>query len=127
MGKWCGLKKKIKCVSPELYKMKNVLFVCSQNKLRSPTAETIFSNIEGFDVRSAGLNNSAVIPVSPELVQCAEYIFVMEQTHRNKLRKKFKQWINKQRIIVLGIPDDFEYMDPELVKILKERLGKFFN
>lgn len=107
--------------------MKNVLFVCSQNKLRSPTAEAIFSDIEGFDVRSAGLNSSAAVPVCPELLEWAEYIFVMEQTHRNKLRKKYKQWINQQRIIVLGIPDDFEYMDPELIDVLKERLGKFFT
>lgn len=107
--------------------MKNVLFVCSQNKLRSPTAEAVFSDVDGFEVRSAGLNNSATVQVSPELLQWAEYIFVMEQTHRNKLRKKYKQWINSQRIIVLGIPDDFEYMDPDLIEILKERLGKFFT
>ncbi|MBZ0166696.1 MAG: phosphotyrosine protein phosphatase [Candidatus Omnitrophica bacterium] len=107
--------------------MKNVLFVCSQNKLRSPTAEAIFAGIEGLDVRSAGLNNSAAVQVSSELITWAEYIFVMEQSHRNKLRKKFRNDINKQRIICLNIPDDYAYMDPELIEILKLKMGSFFN
>lgn len=68
--------------------MKNVLFLCSQNRLRSPTAEAVFSNIDGFEVRSAGLNNDAVVRVSPELVEWADYIFVMEKLHKNKLQKR---------------------------------------
>ena len=107
--------------------MKNILFLCSQNKLRSPTAETIFSDIEGFDVRSAGLNNDAEIPLSPELVYWAETIFVMEKAQRNKLQKKFKKHLNKQKVICLDIPDDYEYMQSELVKILECKLGNFFK
>lgn len=107
--------------------MKHVLFLCSQNKLRSPTAEVIFSDIEGFEVRSAGLNNDAVVSISPELVKWADYIFVMEKSHRNKLRKNYREFINKQRIICLDIPDEYEFMDEGLIKLLKHRIGPFFS
>jgi predicted protein tyrosine phosphatase len=106
--------------------MKHILFICSQNKLRSPTAEAIFAEKEGFDVLSAGLNNDAEIPLTPELVEWAETIFVMEKAQRNKLRKKFRKNINKQRVICLDIPDDYEYMQPELVEILEQKLDNFF-
>ena len=105
--------------------MKNVLFICSQNKLRSPTAETVFQNYKNISVLSAGLNNDAEEVVSVELINWADIIFVMEKTHRNKLLKKFKKNINRQRVICLDIPDEFEYMDPELVKIFKNRIPKF--
>jgi predicted protein tyrosine phosphatase len=107
--------------------MKHVLFLCSQNKLRSPTAESIFADIDGFEVRSAGLNNDAIVSTSPELVKWADYIFVMEKSHRNNLQKKFKKHLNKQRIICLDIPDEYEYMDIGLIRILKQRLEVFFT
>jgi len=107
--------------------MKHVLFLCSQNKLRSPTAESIFTDRDGFKVRSAGLNNDAVVPTTPELVEWADYIFVMEKVHRNKLQKKFKKHLNKQRVICLNIPDEYEYMEDGLIRLLKHRLGNFFQ
>jgi len=97
--------------------MKKILFICSQNKLRSPTAESAFFNYEGWEVRSAGLNNNAEIPLGIDDVLWAEYIFVMEQTHKQKLKKKFRKYIKDQHIICLGIPDNYEYMDEELIKI----------
>jgi predicted protein tyrosine phosphatase len=107
--------------------MKHVLFLCSQNRLRSPTAESIFADIDGFEVRSAGLNNDAIVSTSPELIEWADYIFVMEKSHRNKLQKKYKKQLNKQRVICLDIPDEYEYMDEGLINILKQRLGIFFT
>ena len=107
--------------------MKHILFVCSQNKLRSPTAEAIFSDKEGFKVQSAGLNNDAEIPLTPELVEWADTIFVMENAQRNKLRKKYRKSLNKQKVICLEIPDEYEYMDTELISILKHKLGNFFT
>ncbi len=99
--------------------MKNLLFICSQNKLRSPTAEAVFAGVQGIDVDSAGLNNDAVVPLSPEQIEWADLIFVMEKTHREKLHRNFKRHLNRQRVIVLGIPDNYEYMAPELVELLK--------
>lgn len=99
--------------------MKRVLFICSQNKFRSPTAEAIFCTDPNLEVASAGLDNDAKIRVTPELVEWAEVIFVMEKNHKNRLQKKFKKYLNKQRVICLGIPDKYEYMDPELINIFK--------
>lgn len=107
--------------------MKHVLFICSQNKLRSPTAENIFSDKDGFEVLSAGLNNDAEVPLTPSLVEWADTIFVMENAHKNKLQKKFRKYINKQRVICLNIPDEYEFMDPELIEVLKQRIGSFFT
>lgn len=105
--------------------MKRVLFICSQNRLRSPTAEQVFADWPGIEVSSAGTNHDADNPLTAELVQWAELIFVMEKTHRNKLLKKFKPHLKQARVICLDIPDDYEFMDPVLVLILKERVPKF--
>lgn len=105
--------------------MKRILFLCSQNKLRSPTAESIFCNVEGWSVRSAGLNTGADVYISTEDVEWAEYIFVMEQAHKSKLLKKFKSSIKNQKVITLGIPDDYEYMDKNLIDILENKVPPF--
>ena len=107
--------------------MKKVLFICSQNRLRSPTAERVFSDRPGFEVASAGLNPEAETPVSPELLEWSDVIFVMEKTHRNKLSKKFSPHLKGKRVICLDIPDEFEFMDPALVRLLEAKAGPFFR
>src|SRR3954468_8945117 len=107
--------------------MKHVLFICSQNRLRGPTAEQVFSDHAGFEVSSAGLNPDANTTVTPELLQWADVIFVMERSHRNKLSKKFRANLNSTRIVCLDIPDEFEFMDPGLVKLLQAKVGPFFQ
>jgi predicted protein tyrosine phosphatase len=107
--------------------MRKVLFICSQNRLRSPTAEQIFSGRAGFEVASAGLNTDAETPVCAELLQWADVIFVMEKSHRNKLAKKFREYLREKRVICLDIPDEYEYMDPLLVRLLEAKVGRFFR
>lgn len=102
--------------------MKHVLFICSQNKLRSPTAEAVFAETPGIEVDSAGLNNDAVVPLSPEQVRWADVILVMEKAHREKLTRKFKRYLDGQRVVVLGIPDQYRFMDPALVKLLEAKV-----
>lgn len=99
--------------------MKRLLFICSQNKLRSPTAETVFSGYPGIEVDSAGLNNDAVVPLSDEQVEWADIIIVMEKCHRNRLNRKFKHVLAGKRIAVLNIPDEYGYMNDQLVGLLK--------
>ena len=69
---------------------------------------------------SAGLDPVSREPVTPELLEWADVIFVMERTHRNKLAKKFRRYLKDQRVIVLGIPDEYEYMDPRLVRLFEK-------
>ena len=107
--------------------MKKVLFICSQNKLRSPTAEAVFGNHPELEVQSAGLNNDAVNVLTPELVEWAETIFVMEKVHKNKLQKKFRRQLRGQKVIELGIPDEYDYMHPELVSKLKEKVPRLLG
>jgi predicted protein tyrosine phosphatase len=99
--------------------MRRVLFVCSQNRLRSPTAEQVFASWPGIEVASAGLDASAANPVTPELLGWANLVFVMEKSHRSKLSKKFRPHLKDQRVICLNIPDEYDYMDPQLVKLLQ--------
>ena len=104
---------------------RNVLFICTQNRLRSPTAEQVFADWPGLETQSAGLGNDASTPVSPELLAWADMIFVMEKAHRNKLTKKFRACLNGKRVICLDIPDEFEYMDPFLIRLLKAKVPRF--
>ncbi|MES2477235.1 MAG: low molecular weight protein tyrosine phosphatase family protein [Verrucomicrobiota bacterium] len=105
--------------------MKHVLFICSRNQLRSPTAEAVFAKTPGIEVDSAGLDNDSVVPLSPEQVGWADVIFVMERTHREKLNRKFKRQLNGQRVVVLGIPDHYRFMDPALVTLLKSKVTPY--
>lgn len=105
--------------------MKHFLFVCSQNRLRSPTAEHIFADHPGIEVSSAGTNNDAENPLTAELVEWADTIFVMERAHRNKLQKRFRSSIDAQRVVCLDIPDDYEFMDPVLVSLLRARMARY--
>jgi predicted protein tyrosine phosphatase len=95
-----------------------VLFICSQNRLRSPTAEQIFASSEGIETASAGLNHAAQVPVTPELLDWAQVIFVMERAHRVRLTRKFRAALKGKRVVCLDIPDQYEFMDPELVRLL---------
>jgi predicted protein tyrosine phosphatase len=104
--------------------LKKVLFVCSQNRLCSPTAEQLFSACSNIEVDSAGTNNGAVNPLTSELVEWADIIFVMEKSHRNKVQKKFRSAIGGKRLICLDIPDEFEFMDLALVRLLEARVPR---
>lgn len=105
--------------------MKRLLFICSQNKLRSPTAEAVFANQSSVEVDSAGLNNDAEVTLSPEQIEWADVILVMEKAHRNRLNRKFREHLAGKRIAVLNIPDDYDYMDKDLIALLKLRCAPY--
>lgn len=104
--------------------MKNVLFVCSQNRLRSPTAEQMFSQRPDIEVASAGTNSDADTPLTAELVEWADVIFVMEKIHRTKLQQRFRASLKSKRVVCLDIPDKYGFMDPALVRVLEARLAR---
>jgi predicted protein tyrosine phosphatase len=99
-----------------------VLFICSANKLRSPTAEAVFSRYEGIEASSAGVNVDAKTTVSADLVEWADVVVTMEQHHASFLQERFGYLLRRRRVAVLGIPDHYQYMDPELVRLLKEKV-----
>jgi predicted protein tyrosine phosphatase len=102
----------------------NLLFVCSENRLRSPTAEAVFDEYEGINAIGAGTNSDAETTVSGDLIEWADTILVMEKTHRNKVSKKFKDLLKGKKLVCLDIPDNYECMQPELVKILKVKVPR---
>ncbi|BAY62592.1 hypothetical protein NIES22_26660 [Calothrix brevissima NIES-22] len=102
--------------------MKKLLFLCSQNRLRSPTAELVFSEYAGIETDSAGLDRYAEVPVSTEAIEWADIIFVMEKSHKQKLAQNFQPFLKDKRVICLNIPDEYEYMEPALIKLLKQKV-----
>jgi predicted protein tyrosine phosphatase len=110
-------------------KNQNLLFVCGKNRLRSPTAEAIFSAYAELEVDSAGIDRDAAVPVGREAIEWADIIFVMEKTHQRKLREKFKAQsvLHNKRIICLDIPDNYKYMQPELVELLQQKILPFLG
>lgn len=102
-----------------------VLFVCGKNKWRSPTAEQVFAESAGIECTSAGVNHDADNPLTPELIEWADLIFVMEREHKAKLSAKYKESLLGVRVVCLNIPDKYKYMDPVLVKLLKSKVTRF--
>lgn len=97
---------------------RRVLFLCSRHRLRSPTAEQVFRDWRDLEVDSAGLAADADTPLSAEQVAWADLILVMENAHRRRLQSRFAGPLKGKRVVVLGIPDDYDFMQPELVELL---------
>ncbi|MBZ9688585.1 protein tyrosine phosphatase [Clostridium estertheticum] len=100
------------------------MFICSQNKWRSLTAEKIFNGINQYDVRSAGTEANARIKVTDGHIGWADIVFVMEKKHSRRLKNKFGDLLNNKNIICLDIPDDYQFMDEELIELLKCRVSE---
>lgn len=103
----------------------NVLAVCARNKKRSRTAEHIFKNDARFNIRSAGISTKSVRTLSVADIHWADVMFVMEKNHRTKVRELFRD-VELPPIEVLDIEDLYEFMDEELVAMLRSRIGGYF-
>lgn len=97
----------------------NLLFICSRNQWRSPTAEKVFQKRQGFSVKSAGTEAGARIKVTATLLKWADIIFVMEKKHKERLLQKFESDLKDKRIEILEIEDEYKFMDEELIEILE--------
>ena len=102
---------------------RRLLFVCSQNRWRSPTAERVFRPDARLDVRSAGTNERAARKLREQDLRWAELVLVMEERHKKRIAQRFPNAARQVRVEVLGIPDDYRFMDPELVALLEEGVG----
>lgn len=78
-----------------------------------------------LEVASAGTNNDAELPVSTELIEWADMVFVMEKVHRTKLQRRFRTALKSKKLVCLDIPDNYQFMDPELIHILKKRMNRY--
>lgn len=105
----------------------NLLFICSRNKWRSRTAEDLFKRLDGYEVRSAGTAESARVRVNEKLLVWADIIFVMERDHKKRLQQKFSSDVLNKQMIVLDIPDEYQYMDEALVEILNETILPYLD
>jgi predicted protein tyrosine phosphatase len=101
-----------------------LLFICSKNRWRSLTAEKIFHGVNGYDVRSAGTEDNARIKVNIGHLGWADLIFVMEKKHQRRIKEKFGDLLNNKAVICLDINDDYEFMDEELIEILRSRVSE---
>ena len=104
----------------------HLLVVCGRNKRRSSTAEQLYFRDPRCRIRSAGLSQSSPHIISMADIEWADLILVMEDDHRRHLRQKFNPalWAPVE---VLHIPDEYDYMDPELVDMLKTSIENILD
>jgi predicted protein tyrosine phosphatase len=104
-----------------------LLFVCSRNQWRSPTAETLFKNSDLYTAKSAGTSDKARVKITPGLINWADWIFVMEKRHAAIIGRNYPDLLVDARLVILHISDDYQYMDSELIEILESRLAEHLD
>jgi predicted protein tyrosine phosphatase len=104
-----------------------LLFVCSRNQWRSPTAEAFFRESDRYVAKSAGTSDRARVKITAGLINWADWIFVMEKRHAAIISQKYSDAIAGKPLVILHISDDYQYMDEELIDILTSRLAKYLT
>jgi predicted protein tyrosine phosphatase len=99
----------------------NVLVVCGRNKIRSKTAEYLYKNDNRINIRSVGLSEGSERKINEKDLQWASLILVMENKHKVRTMDMYKG-LEIPKIIVLGIKDEYKYLDQELCEILKLKI-----
>src|ERR1700744_4853942 len=107
--------------------MPNLLFICSKNQWRSPTAELLFKQHPIHSAGSAGTSDRARIKVNEKLLDWADVVFVMERKHRDILKQRFASAIAGKELVVLDIEDNYQFNDPELIEILRTVLSNYLE
>jgi len=104
-----------------------ILFVCLANVDRSPTAECIYKDRSGLEVKSAGIAWYAHTPVSEELICWADVILCMENRHKKFIVEDFAGVVSHKAVDSLDIPDVYHYMHPSLVAVIKEKTDAWLS
>ena len=105
----------------------NLLFICSRNQWRSPTAEEVYKNHPLVNARSAGTEPSARIKLTAKSIHWADVIFVMEKKHKQRVIQKFSSELEEKQIIVLDIEDNYQFMDEELVQEIRNKVDSYLE
>ena len=102
-----------------------LLFICSRNRRRSLTAERLLDGIPAYQARSAGTQPEARIVVTEGHIGWADIVVCMEKSHLNRLRLKFPEVLMEKQVVCLHVPDDYEFMQPELLDELRAKLSPY--
>ncbi|UKJ09110.1 protein tyrosine phosphatase [Solitalea lacus] len=105
----------------------NILFVCEYNKMRSPTAASIYAADKRFNVKSAGVDQSAEKVVKKEDLEWADYVITMEKEQAHKLQSMFPEQFPQTIVLSLFIPDQYQFMQPELIEELKSHFEYIYQ
>lgn len=97
----------------------HVLFVCGKNQWRSPTGEKIYKNDQRMEVRSAGLSPASKSTLNKNHMQWADVVFVMEPEQMKRIREEYRILLDEVELVCLDIPDEYQYMDPDLIELLR--------
>jgi predicted protein tyrosine phosphatase len=103
------------------------LFLCVATLLWSPSGAQVFGDRPVFVALSAGFGKYATVPLTRELLEWADLVFVMEKRQRNIIHSRFDEIYKHKRIICLYIPDEFELMDPELIELLEAKVTPYLE
>lgn len=112
---------------PQPRPIRRVLFICHHNRRRSATAERVFGKRADLEVRSAGTSETALARVNSRMLEWADMIFVMEDTQLEALEQMFPGRPALARVVCLQIPDEYEFLDEELVRLLEERVEPYLK
>ena len=105
-------------------KDKRVLCVCSAGLLRSPTAANVLHKEFGYNTRACGVSEEYALIIFDEvLISWADEIVFMDKEHHLMASNQYAQSMKNKPIFILGVPDKYKYMDPELQKLIL----KYYN
>lgn len=102
-----------------------ILFVCSSNLIRSPTAEHHFSDRAGIETLSAGVGSDAIRPLTAELVTWADLILTMESSYADNVRERFADELGDTPVESLDVPDRFKRNEAKLIALLEEKCARW--
>lgn len=98
----------------------HLLFICTGNKERSPTAEAMFQSHSRYEAKSCGISDDAPVQLSRDLLEWADIVFAMQDMHKKAILRLTPKAADKVR--VLQVPDIYEYQDQVLVEVLQDEL-----
>ncbi|WP_108660987.1 low molecular weight protein tyrosine phosphatase family protein [Acuticoccus kandeliae] len=104
--------------------MPNILFVCGKARKRSPTAADVAAREFGVQTDFAGLSNDADERLGLDQIEWADLILVMEKRQVARLNRQFGGHLKGKKVSCLNIPDNYEFMQPELVALIAEKLSR---
>lgn len=81
----------------------------------------MYANDPRFEARSAGTLAARRHEVSGEDLEWADLIVVMEERHRRAILRGFPEVTDNTEIVVLGIPDVYQYMSLQLQREIRDR------